>query len=227
MTELTIVVPTLNEEGNISEVVKRVKELKIDCELIIVDSNSKDQTRELAELNAKKLKLPTRVFNTGKLDLSNSAIFGFRKASSKYALLMDADLQHPPEMIKQLLEKIKKENADVVLASKYVRGSELKNSFSRLIISKGFIYLVYIFFPRMIKIKDPSSGFFIFRRSLIDKVKLNPVGFRTLLEILIRAKPKKVIEVPFIFGERRMGKSKANLKQVKMHLVHLKRLVFE
>ncbi len=227
MKDLSIVVPTLNEKDNMPELIKRIKGLELNCELIIADSNSKDGTREVAEEEAGKQKLDLKILNTGKLDLSNSAIFGFRKSNSKYVALMDADLQHPPEMIKILLEKIKSENADIVLASKYVRGSELKNSFGRLIISKGFIYMTYIFFPRLSKIKDPSSGFFIFRKNLIDGINLKPTGFRTLLEILVRAKPKKVIEIPFIFGERKKGKTKANLKQVKMHLIHLKRLVLE
>jgi len=227
MKDLSIVVPTLNEQDNMPELIKRVKALNLNCELIIVDSDSKDGTGEIAEREAKKQKQEVKVFNTGKLDLSNSAIFGFRKSDSKYAVLMDADLQHPPEMIKILFEKIKSENADIVLASKYVKGSELKNSFGRLIISKGFIFMTYTFFPRLIKIKDPSSGFFIFRKNLIENANFNPIGFRTLLEILVRAKPKKIIEIPFIFGERKKGKTKANLKQVKMHLIHLKRLIFE
>ncbi len=227
MRELSVVVPTLNEKGNMPELIKRVKNLNIDCELIIVDSDSIDGTREVAEKEAKEQNLPLKILNTGILDLANSAIEGFRSAKTKYVVLMDADLQHPPEMIETLLEKIKSENQDIVLASKYVKGSELKNSLGRLIISKGFIYMVYFFFPRLIKIKDPSSGFFIFKKELIENKKLNPIGFRTNLEILVRVKPKKVLEIPFIFGERRIGKSKANLKQVKMHLIHLKRLIFE
>jgi len=227
MEEISVVVPTLNECANMPELIKRIENLNSKCELIIVDSDSQDGTRDIAEKEANKLNQKIRVINTGKLDLSNSAILGFRETKTKYVVLMDADLQHPPEMIDSHLEKIKKENADIVLASKYVKGSEIENSLGRLIIAKGFIFMVYTCFPRLIKIKDPSSGFFIFNKKLIDGVELKPVGFRTLLEILIRAKPKKVIEVPYKFSKREKGSTKANFNQVKMHLIHLKRLIFE
>jgi dolichol-phosphate mannosyltransferase len=226
--EITLVIPTLNEVDNIDEVFQHLSKTDLNLEVIIVDSDSKDGTREQVKTSAKKYNLNARAINTHKLDLSNSAVVGFREATAKYAALMDADLQHPPKMLQEMFEKIKSQNSDVVLASKYVPGSQLKNSFFRLILSKGFIYMSYFFFPRLIKkVKDPSSGFFIFKRSIIENVNLRPLGFRTLLEILVRANPKKVIEVPFIFGERRKGQSKASMKQVKLHLLHLKRLVFE
>ena len=92
--------------------------------------------------------------------------------------------------------------------------------------SKGFIFLSKLFFPSIRKIKDPSSGFFVFRKSLIKNKKLTPLGFRTLLEILVRCKPKKVIEVPFTFYDREKGKSNANFKQILLHLKHLLKLIF-
>jgi dolichol-phosphate mannosyltransferase len=159
--------------------------------------------------------------------LSNSAVFGFKKSISKYLALIDADLQHPPEMIEIMLNKLKKQQADIIIASKYLKDSQLKTSLSRKFLSKGFIYLSYICFPSIIKIKDPSSGFFVFKKEIIENKELKPLGFRTLLEILVRCKPEKIIEIPYSFDARKAGKSKANVKQIKLHLLHLKKLRFE
>ena len=149
--EITLVIPTLNEVDNIDEVFQHLSKTDLNLEVIIVDSDSKDGTREQVKTSAKKYNLNARAINTHKLDLSNSAVVGFREATAKYAALMDADLQHPPKMLQEMFEKIKSQNSDVVLASKYVPGSQLKNSFFRLILSKGFIYMSYFFFPRLIK----------------------------------------------------------------------------
>ena len=228
MTEISIVVPTLNEADNMEGLFKRIKNTGLDCEVIVVDSDSNDKTRELAEKASKKYKLKAQIINTGKADLANSAVMGFKASKSDYASLIDADLQHPPEMLKQMLEKIKTTKSDIIIASRFVKGSEVKFSFFRVFVSKVFIFLSHLACPKTIRIKDPSSGFFVFRKKIIENRNLRPLGFRTLLEILVRGDydKKKVIEVPYVFGVREKGESNFSIKQVKLSLRHLIKLLF-
>ncbi len=211
---LSIVIPTKNEENNISILLKSIKKtLKKDFEVIIVDSNSKDHTKKLAEEAAKKLKIRLKSYNTGKFDLSNSAIYGFKKASGELICLIDGDLQHPPELIPKMLSTLKKESADLVVASRFLKESKIK-SFHRRLIAKVFRLFIRFFIPS-IRIKDPATGFFLFKKKIIKDVNLKPHGFRTLIEILLKAKYRKVIEIPLVFQSRKGDKSKVNINQIK------------
>jgi dolichol-phosphate mannosyltransferase len=125
---------------------------------------------------------------------------------------MDGDLQHPPELIPQLLEKLK--SADVVVASRYTQAKEVE-SFSALrrMASLGTTYLAKAVFPRSLKgCSDPMSGFFAIRKDAVDFATLKPQGFKILMELLVRRKVR-IAEVPFTFGTRFAGESKAGLKE--------------
>jgi len=210
---ISIVIPTKNEENNILPLFKEIKKfLKKDFEIILADSNSQDKTKETALLVSKKLKIKFRYFNTKNKDLSNSAVYGFKKARGKYIVLMDADLQHPPSLILKMLKEIKKNNADVIIASRFLKKSKIKFSWHRRFIARLFRLFISFFIPK-IKIKDPATGFFLFKSKIIKKVKLKPKGFRTLIELLLKTKTRKVIEIPFIFQDRKKDKSKLGIKQ--------------
>jgi len=214
--ELSIVVPTYMEAENIPELVERVEDAlkELSFEIIIVDDNSPDGTADLAEKfndiygNIKVLRRP------GKLGLGSAVLEGFRKAESEVLAIMDADLQHPPELLPQMYRKVQ-EGYSLVIASRYVDGGGVEGlSFLRKIISLGAVKLAHLILPKTRNIKDPMSGFFMLKREAINDVELSSRGFKMLLEILIKGKQNSVVEVPYTFKLRRKGKSKLNLKEI-------------
>jgi len=201
-------VPTYNEKENLDELVRRVQQAcssaGLSAELVIVDDNSPDGTGARAEEIAKSENLKV-VHRSGKLGLSSAVLEGFKAASGSILVVMDADLSHPPEKIPEMVSKIESGEADVVVGSRYVRGGSVENwPFTRRIISKGATLLA----RWLTKVKDPMSGFFALKRSVIDGVPLDPVGYKIGLEILVKGKYAKVAEVPIHFADRKAGKSK-------------------
>jgi dolichol-phosphate mannosyltransferase len=126
---------------------------------------------------------------------------------------MDADLQHPPEVVPSLIKAIE-DGADIAVASRYVPGGGTAGwSKTRKVISGGAIMLAHVLLPQSRKVKDPMSGFFAFKKGVISGVMLAPIGYKILLEMLIVGKAGKVTEVPFMFAPRELGKSKLNASQ--------------
>jgi dolichol-phosphate mannosyltransferase len=202
------VVPTYNEIENLDGLVRRVQQAcssaGLSAEIVIVDDNSPDGTGARAEEIAKTENLKV-VHRSGKLGLSSAVLEGFEAASGSILVVMDADLSHPPEKIPEMVSKIESGEADVVVGSRYVKGGSVENwPLTRRIISKGATLLA----RWLTKVKDPMSGFFALKRSVIDGVTLDPVGYKIGLEILVKGKCAKVVEVPIHFADRKAGKSK-------------------
>jgi dolichol-phosphate mannosyltransferase len=194
----------------------------LDYELIIVDDNSPDGTGDLAEKLAQEKPIKV-VHRQGKLGLASAVIDGFRHASGDVLGVIDADLQHPPEHIPELLRAM--EQADIVIASRYVEGGGVEGwTLSRELISRGAKIMPQFLFARIRKVKDPLSGFFLFRRDVIEDVILNPVGYKILLEILVKGNHHSVVEVPYVFQGRERGTSTFNTTEQVNYLKHLYRL---
>jgi len=225
LTTLSIIVPTYNEVESLPLLVERIHDslAGYNYELVVVDDNSPDGTGRLAEeLSAHR---PIKVVHrAGKLGLASATIEGFRQASGEILGVIDADLQHPPEYIPQMLQAM--ESADIAIASRYVKGGGTEGwTFIRKFVSLGAKLLPSFLFARIRPIKDPLSGFFLFRKRVIDGVQLNPVGYKILLEILIKGNHDGVVEVPFVFKGRERGKSNFNATEQKNYLKHLYRLI--
>jgi len=223
--ELSLVVPTYNERENIVPLVERVHRslCDYDYELIVVDDNSPDGTSELAQSLSQKY--PLRVIvRKGERGLASAVVAGFREARGSVLGVIDADLQHPPELIPALLNEIR-EGADVTIASRYVPGGGLEGwSMKREVISKVAKMMATFLLPQIRRIKDPLAGFFLFKREVIAGVELNPIGYKILLEVLIMGKASRVTEIPYTFKERERGKSNLNAKEQISYLKHLFRL---
>ncbi|MCD6514509.1 MAG: glycosyltransferase family 2 protein [Candidatus Odinarchaeota archaeon] len=223
---LSLIIPTYNERENLPVLVKRIHDaLSGYCsyEIIVVDDNSPDETWKVAEELSKQY--PVKVVKRkGKLGLSSAVIEGFKHASGEFLGVMDADMQHPPEILPNLIEEARN-GKDIVIASRYTKGGKIENwGLKRKIVSKGARFLTKVLVPQARGIKDPLSGYFIIRRDVVEDVELNPVGYKILLEILVKGKYEDVSEVPFTFGTRGMGKSKLNLGEYANFLRHLYRL---
>ncbi|ASA78642.1 glycosyltransferase [Thermococcus sp. 5-4] len=223
---ISVIVPTYNERENLEELFDRISRALegYDYEIIIVDDDSPDRTWEFAQELSERY--PVKVIRrTEEKGLSSAVIRGFREASGDVFVVMDADLQHPPEVIPKLLKAIEN-GADIAIASRYVPGGGVRNWYwYRKLISKGAIMIGRLALPKIRNVKDPVSGFFALRREVVEGVTLNPVGFKILMEILIKGKYGKVAEVPFTFGLRKAGESKLGTKTMLNYLRHVYRLM--
>jgi dolichol-phosphate mannosyltransferase len=218
----SIVVPTYKEYDNIGPLVRQLGEVLAgrQYEILLIDDNSQDGTEEeVADLSTR---YPVRiVVRKGVKGLATAVLDGFGLARYDTILVMDADLQHPPEIAPLLIDAIEN-GADAAVASRYVPGGgNIGWSKLRQITSQGAIMMAHLLLPLSRKVKDPMSGFFAFKRELLRDIKLNPIGYKILLEIIVIARPQKVVEVPFMFRTREKGKSKLNVGQEMEYIKHL------
>jgi len=213
---LSVIVPTYNEAENIRELIEKVESsLKgLDFEVIVVDDSSPDGTAEIAERLGKVYGNVKVVKRPKKMGLVSAVLKGIRAARYDFLAVMDADLQHPPELLPKLLEKAR-EGYDLVIASRYVEGGKVEGwSFFRRLMSKGATLLVHALLPRARIVKDPMSGFFLFKKDVVEKVKFNVASYKLLLEILMKGEYKEVAEIPYVFEVRKRGRSKLGLKEI-------------
>ncbi len=221
---ISVIIPTYNERDNLEELIRRIDEALAgaEYEVIVVDDNSPDGTAEVAK--ALSSSYPVRVkVRPGKMGLSSAVVEGLELARGDVIAVMDADLQHPPELLPELYRRIEK-GCDIAIASRYVEGGSVAGwGLVRRVISRGSILLARVLLPRVRGVRDPSSGFFMFRRSVLEGVtdRLDPKGFKILLEILVKGKYSKVCEVPYTFGLRRRGSSKLGGRVIASYLVQV------
>ncbi len=223
--ELSIIIPTYNERQNLPILIEKINNSinnSIKYEIVVVDDNSPDKTWEVALEYSKKGYPVKLILRPRKMGLSSAIIEGFHKSSGEYIVVIDADLQHPPEVIPILYNEAKKHGADIVIASRYIKGGGVEGwSLIRKIISKGASLLAKIALPQVRKISDPMSGFFLVKRDVIEGLELKPKSWKVLLEILVKGKYSKVIEVPYIFRSRIHGESKLRLKDMISYFKHV------
>jgi dolichol-phosphate mannosyltransferase len=146
---------------------------------------------------------------------------GFKLATGEIVAVMDADLQHPPAILPNLVQAIE-DGADLSVASRYVPGGSVGNwTMLRRVISKGAVFLAHLLLHSTRGVKDPMSGYFMFKKDLLAGVNLSPVGYKILLEVICLGKPVKAVEVPFIFENRRAGTTKLSMLTQTDYLRHL------
>ena len=219
---VSIIIPTYNESANITSLVERIDQAMPgrNYEIFFIDDNSSDGTAAMAE--ALSSRYPVRVVvRKDKRGLASAVMDGFVYAKNELLVVMDADLQHPPEVI-PLLMKAVNEGADLAIASRYVAGGGCQGwSLTRRVISKGAVFLAHLLLPSTRPVKDPMSGFFILERQVVAGANLMPTGYKILLEILVQGKPRNVAEAAYTFQTRTRGESKLNARQQVAYLKHI------
>lgn len=222
--DLSIVVPTYNERERLAELVDAVvtagRGANIAIEIVIVDDNSPDGTGTLAdELAATR---PMKVVRrAGKLGLGTAVVAGFAVATAPVVGVMDADFSHPPALVPRLFAAMKSTGADVVVASRYIRGGSTPDwPWSRRLLSRIGCWLARPIAP----IRDAASGFFLIRGDLARAVQIQAGGFKICLELLVRGAPNSVVEIPYLFADRELGESKMSLREAAGYLVQLRDL---
>jgi dolichol-phosphate mannosyltransferase len=211
-----LVIPTLNEAGNIPTLIERIRAalapIPMNYELIFVDDDSQDGTADVVKKfvdTDPRIRLFVR---KGKRGLAGAVIHGWKQTDAELLGVIDADLQHPPELLPLLLEGIGAGH-DIALASRYVNGHNVRGwNPARLAVSRLGTLVSMPLQKSGVRVKDPLSGFFAVRRQCIDGITLTPTGFKILLEILVKGRIKSAVEIPFHFGARYAGKSKADVK---------------
>lgn len=227
MIQLSIIIPTYCEAENLTSLIPRIgqilEENAISAEMIVVDDDSPDATIDVCQSlsDSFPLRLITRKNERG---LSTAVIAGMDAATAEIILVMDADLSHPPEKIPDLYSSLKNQQADFVIGSRYVTGGSTEETWGKLrkLNSKIATWLARPFTTA----KDPLAGFFAIRRLNFLKAhdSLNPVGYKIGLELLVKCRCQKVIEIPILFSDRINGTSKLSLKEQFHYVKHLKRL---
>ena len=213
---LSIVIPTYNESKNIVRILDSLNisiPRDLDTEVIVVDDNSPDGTSNTVEEYAKRLDkgLDIQVIKRkNERGLSSAIVKGIEHAKGEAVVVMDSDLSHPPQTIPKMIEELRKSGCDIVVASRYIKGGSISGwPFKRKLISKGATKIAQ--HGLGIKIKDPMSGFFAFKRNIVKNIKFDAIGYKILLEILVKARNAKVKEIPYSFIDRTSGSSKMSV----------------
>jgi dolichol-phosphate mannosyltransferase len=230
--ELSLVIPTYNERENVVPLVDEIVAALHGYvwEAVFVDDSSDGTDAAIAALAAadSRVRLLHRAKNRG--GLAGAVVDGFAEARGDYVCVLDADLQHPPGRIPALLAEARRTSADLVIASRYLPGGSAGGLAGplRQAISSGLKGLSKVAFPqRLAGITDPLGGFFLLRRAIVEGVELRPIGYKILLEILVRCHWRVVGEVPYAFQPRLAGASKADLPQGVRFLRHLATLAWD
>jgi len=228
----SLIIPTFKESKNIPKIVDQLTSLLDPVlpnayELIVVDDNSPDGTWEVAQSltpQYPQLRVMRRIEERG---LSTAVIRGWQAARGDVLGVIDADLQHPTELLLKLWGEIAR-GGDMAVASRHVEGGGVSDwSLIRRILSRGAQTLGLIILPEVIgRVSDPMSGYFMVRRQCIAGRTMSPVGYKILIEVLARGRVPWIGEVGYVFQERQEGESKVTWKQYVDYLRHLIRLRF-
>jgi dolichol-phosphate mannosyltransferase len=226
---ISIIVPAINEGPNLAPLAAQIESALSDrpgaFEVIVVDDSSRDETPRVAEELSRRYPWFRLVVRDPPKDgLSGAVLRGFAEARGEYFVVMDADLQHPPEKLPELLAPLERGEAEFVLGSRYVPGGSTAQKWGlfRQINSQVATFLARPFAGRT---TDPMSGFFALRRSTFERARrLTPLGYKIGLELMCKCRVRDVREIPIHFAERTRGDSKLTLHQQFRYLEHLSRL---
>lgn len=222
---VTVVVPSFNEAGNVEPLVHALGDALagVDADVLYLD-DSTDDTADRVRTLSPSAPLPLAVHHRdrGVGGLSGAVVEGLRRARGDVVVVMDGDLQHPPAIIPRLLDLIAT-GADIAVASRYTHDGDAGglSSARRRAVSTAATTLSRAALPRALAdCSDPMTGFFAVRADRLDLTRLDPSGFKILLEVLA-THDLRVAEVPFTFGRRHWGLSKATVRQGALFLRQL------
>jgi dolichol-phosphate mannosyltransferase len=219
-----LVVPTLNEAGNIdlllTELTGALSDTPHEYEIVVVDDGSTDGTVEKVRQWTKRDPRIRVLSRVGERGLAGAVLFGWSQSRANLLGVIDADLQHPPALLPELLKAA--EHADIAVASRYARSNGTKGwNVLRAAVSRlSTMVAAPLISKKNLGVTDPMSGFFVIHRRCIQGLTFQTTGFKLLLEILVRGRIKKALEVPYHFGLRQAGSSKAGAT-VALHYLHL------
>jgi dolichol-phosphate mannosyltransferase len=227
---LSLILPTYNEAQNIANTLEAACGVLhtipgLVFEVIVVDDNSPDGTAQSAMDAATRFPEVLVMCRKAESGLATAVIRGWQAARGSILAVMDADMQHPPETLAQLVMYMRS-GCDLTVASRHVKGGGVGNwNIFRRIISRGAQVIGLVILPEVLsRISDPMSGFFMVRRKSIEGVTLNPMGYKILIEVVARGRIGSIGEAGYVFCERAEGASKATGAVYLQYIKHLLRL---
>jgi len=224
---VSVVVPTYREVENIPLLVPRVdgvfRAAALEGEVLIVDDDSRDGTVEVVDAMVRR-GLPVRlIVRKDERGLSTAVLRGFDESSGEFLVCMDADLSHPPEVIPRMIEMLRDGQAEFVIGSRYCPGGSTDAAWGlfRWLNSRVAMMLAW----PLVRLYDPMAGFFALPRQVYRRgARMNPIGYKIALELIVKCRCRRIREVPIHFADRRLGRSKLNLREQINYLRHLRRL---
>ena len=212
--QISIIVPTYNEAENICDIIKSIKSnlSEVNAEIIVVDDDSPDGTGTIVDEYIQSTIQKDRhsvsiIHRKNRNGLSAAILNGVESSKGEVVVVMDSDFSHPPDVIPKMLDKIEKTQCDVVIASRYVQGGGIQGwPVKRKLISKAATEIAKKGLG--VKAKDPMSGFFAFKKNLIKNISFDAIGYKMLLELLVKTADVNIQEIPYTFTDRKFGTSK-------------------
>lgn len=223
---VSVILPTYNEAQHIVSVVERVRKALdgYEREIIVVDDDSPDRTWEVVQDQYQEVGEVRVIRRTEQRGLATALMRGFTEAIHDYCVVIDADLQHPPEKLPDLLTAFE-DDVDVVIGSRYVPEGAIKQwSPYRKFVSRCATVLARLCLPSVREVRDPLSGFFAVRRDVLEFEILEPIGYKLLLEVLVKSDVGSITEVPYAFTDRTEGDSNLTIEEYINFLRHVYRL---
>ena len=224
---ISIVIPTYNEKDNISPLLSRIHNALpgIDYEVIFVDDSTDETPNVIAEA-AKENSHVVLHHRTDEKGLATAVVKGFSLAKGDYVAVMDADLQHPPEVLLDMYAAMLA-HADMAIPSRFIPGGgDGGLNLYRKFVSWTARYIGKILLPCLRKVTDPTSGLFMVRRELLEGARLNPIGWKIMIEVIAMCQVKKILETPYVFQDREAGESKLSTKVTLQYLKQVFHLMF-
>jgi len=213
--QISIILPTYNESQNIIEILKSISDnipKGLLTETIVVDDNSPDGTGKIVDDYISQIKKIAEntidiIHRKAKNGLSSAILNGIQNAKGETIVVMDSDFSHPPQIIPKMIEAFKQYQCDLVVASRYITEGNIEGwTIKRKLMSK--VATIIAKKGLGIKTKDPMSGFFAFKKNIIDELNFDAIGYKFLLELLVKSKGINIKEIPYTFENRKFGSSK-------------------
>jgi Glycosyl transferase family 2/Transmembrane exosortase (Exosortase_EpsH) len=229
---VSVIVPTRNEEQNVATLVQRttaaLHQVDVRSEIIFVDDSDDETPRAIRAEHGNDI--PVRMVHRTRAQrrdgVPGAVLRGFTEARGSVLVVMDGDLQHPPEILPRLLAPVIRGDAQLAVATRYGRGGciEGADGRTRRAVSAATRHIVHTLVRRSRPVSDPLGGFFVVERSVVDDVELRSDSSRILLEILERGRWSRGHEVPYTFGPRRHGRSKSTKRDALRFAAYLARV---
>ncbi len=225
--KLSVVVPTFNEAGNVEELAGQVEEALqgIDYNIWFIDDSNDNTPEILNELcnRDKHCKYHHRE-EGGQTGLATAVIEGFHMADGDFLACMDADLQHPPAILRPMYAAMLS-GADMCIPSRLIRGgSDGGLNIIRKFVSGTARWMGKAALSSLRNISDPTSGLFMFRKEMLEGAELDPIGWKIMVEVLAMCEYRLIVEIPYEFHDRNSGESKISKKVTLQYIEQLKNL---
>ncbi len=226
MNKISVVVPTYNESENVGNLVNQIDYALrgLAYEVIFVDDSTDDTPEVITEVMKDNRNVRMKHRDTEK-GLATAVLTGFSMAEGDYVAVMDADLQHPPKILRSMYSALES-GCDMCIPSRFIPGgSDGGLGPYRKLVSWVARYIGKILLPCLRKITDPTSGLFMFRRAVIDGADMRPIGWKIMVEVLAMGTFSSVIEIPYKFQARPAGESKLSSKVTMEYLQQIRDLM--